>query len=135
MSEQHVLESGQHRLVLFMLKSPMKSSKTPLATAPGNALDYARVASEWLRALRGNKRSRPGFSRYLGYKSNIAQRWETGLAWPTAEGFFAICARLRIDVKAALARFLRGSPPWLAGASFAQLPAALLAELRGKTRL
>src|SRR5688500_10101840 len=105
------------------------------AESPGQALDYGLVASELLRALRGPKRSRPGFSRYLGYKSNIAQRWETGLAWPTAESFFQTCARLRIDVKAALARFLRRNPPWLSAATLTALPTALLGELRGKTRL
>jgi hypothetical protein len=92
------------------------------------------MASELLRALRGSKRSRPGFSRHLGYQSNIAQRWETGLAWPTAATFLSICERLRIDVQAALARFLRREPEWLEQ-SVPELGAALLRELRGRTPL
>jgi DNA-binding transcriptional ArsR family regulator len=141
MSEQHVHESVQHCFVLFMLNSALarpgtnRNMKKPPAPVSERPLDYGKVASELLRALRGSKRSRPGFSRHLGYKSNIAQRWETGLAWPTAESFFAVCVRLRVDVKAALATFMRRSPPWLAGASLAELPNALLGELRGKTRL
>lgn len=107
--------------------------KTP--APPHGDLDYGAVASELLRALRGPRRSRPGFSRHLGYRSNIAQRWETGIAWPTAETFFTLCARLRIDVRGALADFLRRRPAWLDESSPSALPAALLAELRGKTRL
>src|SRR5687767_6269673 len=104
----------------------MPVAKKQPPESPAQTLDYGRVASELLRALRGNKRSRPGFSRHLGYKSNIAQRWETGLAWPTAETFFQSCARLRVDVKAALAQFLRRNPPWLTGVTLAELPTALL---------
>jgi hypothetical protein len=102
---------------------------------PRAGIDPAALASELLAALRGDKRSRPGFSRYLGYASNIAQRWETGLAWPSAHTFFLICARLRIDVPAALRAFLRRDAPWLRDASADTLPAELLSELRGRTRL
>jgi len=98
--------------------------------------DYERLAAELLRALRG-KRSRPGFSRYLGFRSNVVQRWETRECWPTAARFFEICSRLRIDVKASVAEFLRQEPAWLRGADFGSASgvAALLSELRGRARL
>jgi DNA-binding phage protein len=99
-------------------------------------IDCDRLSAELLRALRG-KRSRPGFSRYLGYRSNVVQRWETRACWPTAADFFAICARLRIDVRAALASFLRSEPHWLAQEQFELATAVpnLLGELSGRARL
>jgi DNA-binding phage protein len=95
-----------------------------------------RLAAELLRALRG-KRSRPGFSRYLGYRSNVAQRWETEACWPTATRFFEICLHLRIDVRAAVEQFLRNEPSWLQAANFGAVSgvASLLQELAGRTRL
>lgn len=100
-------------------------------------MDYARLASELLTGLRGPKRSRPGFSRHLGYRSNVAQRWETGATWPTAARFFAICARLKLDVDARISGFLRRKPAWLGSVSLHESAgvAALLGELRGRTRL
>lgn len=97
-------------------------------------LDYERLAVELLRALRG-RRSRPGFSRHLGYRSNIAQRWETQLCWPTASGFFALCERLRIDVSSIVRTFLRMDPAWLSTAHLEQKSGVgeLLSELRGRT--
>jgi DNA-binding phage protein len=117
-----------------MARYPEKS-RPPAGSA--QRLNFAQVSSELLRALRGAKRSRPGFSRHLGYRSNVAQRWESGSSWPTATRFFAICARLRIDVDRAIAAFLRREPPWL-GVTALHEPAgvaALLGELRGRTRL
>jgi hypothetical protein len=95
------------------------------------------LASEIMRSLRGTKRSRPGFSRRLGYRSNIAQRWETGLCWPTATSFFDICAQVGLDAKARIAKFLRREPPWLASVDLASPSgvAALLGELRGHARV
>lgn len=94
----------------------------------------ARISRELLRALRG-RRSKPGFSRRLGYASNIAQRWEASVSWPAAPRFFAICERMGIDVRAAMSRFLRRDPGFLSAPGLTQ-PAgvgALLADLRGKT--
>jgi hypothetical protein len=87
-----------------------------------------------MRALRG-KRTKPAFSRYLGYRSNVAQRWESGVSWPTATRFFDICQRLRIDVRAAVGRYLRRAPAWLAqpGLHSAAGVAAFLTDLRGRT--
>src|SRR5688572_1869709 len=99
-------------------------------------LDYDLVAAQLLRALRG-KRSRPGFSRHLGYQSNVVQRWETQACWPTAPRFFEICSRLRLDVHECIVRFLRYEPAWLKTASFDDGAgvSALLLELRGRTPL
>jgi DNA-binding phage protein len=97
-------------------------------------MSYETLSAELLRALRG-KRTRPGFSQFLGYKSNIAQRWEAGRCWPTATSFFALCRRLRLDPEARVGAFLQQSPAWLAGADFSRSEsvAALLEELRGRT--
>ncbi len=117
-----------------MLMAAANSMNSQHPRAPGVDVDYSLMASELLRALRGAKRSRPGFSRYLGYQSNIAQRWESGLAWPTAVSFFSICERLHIDVRAALGRFLRREPAWLKSAVPDYVP-ELLRELRGRTKI
>lgn len=75
-------------------------------------MDFAKLASELLRSLRG-KRSQPGFSKFLGYQSNVAYRWESGRAYPTAAGFLAAARKRRIDVAAALEKFYVRAPPWL----------------------
>jgi transcriptional regulator with XRE-family HTH domain len=94
----------------------------------------ARVARELLCALRG-RRSKPAFSRRLGYASNIAQRWEAAVSWPAAPRFFAVCERVGLDVRAAMSRFLRRDPAFLRepGLTLPGGVAALLADLRGKT--
>ncbi|MEY4545438.1 MAG: Family ership [Pseudomonadota bacterium] len=95
-------------------------------------MDFEILASQWLRALRG-RRSRPAFSRFLGYRSNIAQHWETGRSWPTATTFFGICRRLRLIPEPRIRAFLQRSPHWLETADFSQKASvgALLSELRG----
>ncbi len=100
-------------------------------------MNYELLAADLLRHLRGPKRSRPGFSRFLGYQSNIAQRWETGSCAPTITTFFALCERLGIGVAPCVAAFLRREPPWLAAAAFdtPQGIALLVSELRGRARL
>lgn len=105
-------------------------------TMPAKPTNYADLSCELLTALRGERRSRPGFSRHLGYKSNIAQRWETGLCAPTATQFFQVCERLRHDTAASIERFLRNEPGWLGRAplSSAEGLAAFLNEVRGNRR-
>jgi transcriptional regulator with XRE-family HTH domain len=100
-------------------------------------MNYALLAADLMRHLRGPKRSRPGFSRFLGYRSNIAQRWETGLCAPTITSFFEFCKRLGVDVNGCVATFLRREPPWLGAAAFdtRESVAMLLSELRGRARL
>ncbi len=98
------------------------------------AFDYALISSEFLRALRG-KRSQPAFSRRLGYRTNAAYTWEAGRAFPTAAKAFEAAGRAGVDVRAALARFYRAPPAWLADADPASPAGAaqLLNDLRGRT--
>jgi transcriptional regulator with XRE-family HTH domain len=63
--------------------------------------------------MRG-KRSQPEFSRFLGYRSNVAYKWESGRTWPTAARFFEMAARRGVDPVLALERFYVRSPAFLA---------------------
>jgi hypothetical protein len=69
-------------------------------------LDYRRIASELLIALRG-KRSQRAFSRRLGYRSNVAYRWETARCFPTAAETMRAASKVGIDVRGAVSLFLR----------------------------
>lgn len=105
---------------------------------PGNMAKKraSRVAVELIRALRG-RRSRPAFSRHLGYRSNVVQRWESQVSWPTAARFFTVCERLRIGTRAAVSRFLRRNPRWLSEPGLTAIGgvSALLSDLQGQTPL
>lgn len=72
-------------------------------------MDHGRLASDWLRALRG-RRSQRAFSRRLGYRSNIAYRWESGVCYPTARDVFAMGERFGLDVDEAASTFLASAP-------------------------
>jgi hypothetical protein len=72
-------------------------------------MDFARLASDWLRAIRG-RRSQRAFSRRLGYRSNIAYRWESGVCFPTAREVFAMGERFGLEVEAAASAFLGPTP-------------------------
>lgn len=97
-------------------------------------MDYALVARELMRTLRG-KRSQVALSRRLGYRTNAAYTWEAGRDFPTALRFFEVATRVGVDVGAALGRFYQREPAWLD----AHAPvtregvAALLEDLRGAT--
>lgn len=97
-------------------------------------MDFPRVASEWLRFIRG-KRSQRGFSRRLGYRSNIAYRWESGVCFPTAAETFALAARAAGASRGGLQAFLGSGVPAVATEALATRDgvAKLLSELRGKT--
>jgi DNA-binding transcriptional regulator YiaG len=99
-------------------------------------VDHPTIASELIRALRG-RRSQPAFSRWLGYRSNVVYRWESGRAWPTAAGFFRAARRAGVDLAAGLARFYRTPPPALGAADLTKPEgvARLLGELRGSTTI
>jgi transcriptional regulator with XRE-family HTH domain len=100
-------------------------------------MNFERLTQELLTVLRGPRRSRPGFSRHLGYRSNVAQRWETGDCAPTATQFFVICERLRFDVNERIATFLRDEPEGLGRHPLSD-PKGLslfLEEVRGKSKL
>jgi transcriptional regulator with XRE-family HTH domain len=96
--------------------------------------DYALIASELIRALRG-KRSQAAFSRKLGYRSNMVNRWESGDAFPTAATLLRVLALHQKKQASPLLRFFPRAPEALGAvppASPAQV-AAFLQELRGKT--
>jgi transcriptional regulator with XRE-family HTH domain len=100
-------------------------------------MDHPKIAAEWLRALRG-RRSQLAFSRRLGYRSNIAARWEAGRCWPTAAKVLASARSVGLDVRACLRAFFRVERPWLEQLEDPCSPetvAALLQDLRGTVPL
>lgn len=96
-------------------------------------MDYDQLAAELLRSLRG-RRSLAAFSRQLGYRSNIASRWEAQLAFPTAATFLRIMAKLKPRQASPLHRFFARVPPALSELPRdpAQAVGLFLNELRGK---
>ncbi len=74
-----------------------------------SAIDHQRLASEWLRALRG-RRSQRALSRRLGYRTNIAYRWESGLCWPYASTVWAAMVKLGCDTRMGLEKFFQTAP-------------------------
>ena len=95
-------------------------------------MDYGKLASELLKSLRG-RRSQSGFSRWLGYSSNVQYLWEAGRAWPRAARFFEIAARTGRPAAAALQKLYPRLPAALASADLTQPAgiAALLGDLKG----
>lgn len=95
-------------------------------------LAHEDIAVELLRALRG-RRSQVGFSKRLGYRSNMVQRWEARECWPAAGELLARCRRVGLDAGACYERFFGRRPEWLneRGRSDAHVP-AFLSELRGR---
>lgn len=80
-----------------------------------------RAASQFLRAIRGH-RSQVAFSRWLGYRGNVAAKWEGGHRFPTFAETLRAASRVGIDVPTALERFHAASAarydpedlsPWL----------------------
>jgi transcriptional regulator with XRE-family HTH domain len=97
-----------------------------------------------LRALRGH-RSQVALSRWLGYRGNVAAKWEGGQRFPTFGEVLRASGRVGIDVAAALTRFHAPSaaawdlahPEEIAGwlrALQGQTSQALLAERSGLSR-
>lgn len=99
-------------------------------------MDVRALAADWLRALRG-RRSQAAFSRRLGYRSNIAYRWESARCFPSASGTLQMVASLGGDVTASLSSFYRATPPWLLEVDPCSVSgvARLLDDLRGKATL
>ena len=94
--------------------------------------DYCSIASELLRALRGG-RSQEAFARRMGCRANAIYTWESGRNFPTAARSLLAARRAGIDVAAALERFYRRAPAWLAEADPCEpeTVARLLDDLRG----
>jgi DNA-binding phage protein len=100
-------------------------------------MDFARISGDWLRLMRG-KRSQRGFSKRLGYASNIAYRWETGVCHPLGREALALAKRDGAAGRAALVAFLGGPlPPALRDVDLGTRMglAQLLRELRGESSL
>lgn len=100
-------------------------------------MDSARISADWLRLIRG-KRSQRGFSRRLGYASNIAYRWETGICYPLAREALVLAKRDGAAGRAALEAFWGAAlPDELGDVDLGTRPgmARLLKHLRGKTSL
>ena len=97
-----------------------------------DGLDFDQVAQELLIALRGH-RSQLAWSRWLGYKSNVAYAWESGRRWPTAAETLRAAQRARVDVEEALQQFYARSPTWLdtVEVTSPEGVALLLDDLRG----
>jgi hypothetical protein len=97
------------------------------------SLDAEKLTVELVRALRG-KRTQTGFSRALGYRSNIVHRWETAQCAPRAARFLSLCLRLKPATVDLFPAFLKRTPSWHdARAPFGPSSvAAFLRELRGK---
>src|SRR5215471_11373105 len=98
-------------------------------------MNSSLLAAEWLRFIRG-KRSQRGFSKRLGYRSNIAYRWESELCFPTAAETFALAQRrASADARAIDAVFGSATRFGEIDLSKRRGVARLLSELRGRTAL
>lgn len=75
-------------------------------------MDFARVASELVRALRG-RRSQKSMSLRLGYTTNVLYSWEHGRSSPTATQFLQMAERCGHDTRAHLRSFYVKAPSWL----------------------
>ena len=75
-------------------------------------MDYEQMAMDLLVALRGH-RSQVQWSRWLGYRSNVAYSWEKGRRWPTAAETLRAASRAHVDVHQAMVDFAGRHPSWL----------------------
>jgi transcriptional regulator with XRE-family HTH domain len=100
------------------------------------SLSYEKLASEFLRALRGS-RSQLAFSRRLRYKSNVSYLWEARRKWPTAAVAMWAAERVGIDPLEAVTRFYKVAPEWLGDESLTSPEgiARFLDDLRGSTSI
>jgi DNA-binding phage protein len=100
-------------------------------------MNFALIAADWLRLLRG-RRSQRGFSKRLGYSSNIAYRWETGICFPLAREAITLAKRDGAAGREALVAFFGGTLPEALGTLDLGTRvgvAGLLRHLRGSTSL
>jgi hypothetical protein len=99
-------------------------------------MNFDCLAAEWLRFIRG-RRSQRGFSKRLGYRSNIAYRWESELCFPTAAETFAFARRPADADARALEAFYGSTPARVRGLDLTKREgvARLLSDLRGETSL
>ncbi len=95
-------------------------------------MDYARVARELVKTLRGS-RSQAALSRWLGFKTNVVYTWESGRSEPSVVQLFQLATKTGLDPKQALGAFYRRAPRWLVEAKVIgrRQVAALLEQERG----
>ncbi len=100
------------------------------------SFDYARLAAELIRAMRGN-RSQTALSRRLGYSTNVVYTWEAQKGAPTAAGFFRLARKVGVDPSEAISGFYRTRPRWLdhSPPDTREGAAALLDDLKGSRTL
>src|SRR5829696_1870323 len=91
-------------------------------------MDYAAIAAEFLRVLRG-KRSQGALCRRLKFRSNVVHQWERGRSFPTAARALWVASRLGVNVREAFREFYRVEPASREGV------AAFLRDLRGSTKV
>jgi transcriptional regulator with XRE-family HTH domain len=95
-------------------------------------VNYDRLASELLRALRGG-RSQSALARRLGYRANVAHTWERGTRFPPAQVLFHLAVANRISLEA-IVRFPRLPAAVPIGAAWQPaMTAAWLRALTGDT--
>ena len=100
-------------------------------------MNPTRISTHWLRLMRG-KRSQRSFSKRLGYASNIAYRWETGVCFPLGREALVLARRDGAAGRDALVTFFGGAlPPALVDVDLGTTEgiAQLLRTLRGNTPL
>jgi transcriptional regulator with XRE-family HTH domain len=96
-------------------------------------MDCGALAVELIRALRKG-RSRADFSRRVGYRSNVAHRWETQRSWPTAAVYLKLHRRIT-GAGEPFSRFFQRTPSWLDSCApdSPEAVAAFLRQLKGHT--
>lgn len=113
-----------------------KTSPASVPPEPGSAVhfEYAALAVELIRALRG-RRSCADFSRRMGYRSNVAQRWESRRCWPSAARYLQLWRGSHPSDGDCFSRFFQRTPSWLATTppESPEAVAAFLRQLKGKT--
>ncbi len=95
-------------------------------------VDLSRLAAALIRGLRG-KRSQTAFSRRIKSRSNVVYTWESGRRFPAAHRFFEVAELAGVDLAAALTRFFRTRPAWLATTALKDREGVVrfLGELKG----
>jgi transcriptional regulator with XRE-family HTH domain len=96
-------------------------------------IDFEQIARQLLRAVRGT-RSQVAHSRRLGFRSNVAAKWESGQRMPTAAEAIAHGKRLGKDPTPAL-RALNPNAAVALGTELEPAIAAWLRALKGSQRL
>src|SRR5687767_1463566 len=99
-------------------------------------MDYALLARELLRELRG-RRSQRAISRRLGFESNVIYRWEAGRSTPSAADFFRLVELLKGASAGVVDRFLHHKFELPVGRSLSEPDGVvvLLQHLRGDARI